>query len=617
MKRVWHKISLLTIGITFVISSIMGFILYYSTKTLKSNSLILMKDILSDGFDRSITWEVQTIKSIVNSIDEMEKSGLITKDIANQVAENVVRNARFGDSGYFWADKSDGTNVILLGKDSEGSNRYNLQDLKGNYFIQDIIKNGKQINGGFTDYWFPKAGSDEPLPKRGYSLYIDNRDWVVGTGNYIDDIDVQINEHSIELSKKMLKIEVFSRILIIVMFIAVGIISMIIGIALSKPIVNTSNALESISEEGGDLTKQLEIKTVDEMGTLAKSFNKFLFKLRDIVFNIKSSMNSTKVSSQKLVDTSVDTSTSVTEISANSAAIEKQAKILNSKVDESINAVSNIVSNLVILDDQVDNQASAVEQSSAAIVQMVASINSVANKSAQKIGLVHNMLDITRRGKIELEGTRNRVSDLNNSVNEILKVTGMINDISSQSSLLSMNASIEAAHAGDAGKGFAVVAGEIRKLAESAAKYANSINITLMENIKSIENLKDSVNSSLLIFNDVETSAIDTESAFSEITNAMSELSAGTEEINRAISSLQDISSLVSKSTNNMSDNVDEIKSSSDSLKDISLVVVSAISEINQGLSHITEAMVGLNESVNNISNDINVIDKQLNIFKI
>ena len=95
-------------------------------------------------------------------------------------------------------------------------------------------------------------------------------------------------------------------------------------------------------------------------------------------------MNSTKVSSQKLVDTSVDTSTSVTEISANSAAIEKQAKILNSKVDESINAVSNIVSNLVILDDQVDNQASAVEQSSAAIVQMVASINSVANKSAQK-----------------------------------------------------------------------------------------------------------------------------------------------------------------------------------------------------------------------------------------
>ena len=71
-----------------------------------------------------------------------------------------MRQLRYQKAGYFWIDTVDGTNIVLLGKPSEGKNRIDLQDKNGKYFSREIIKQVTKNGGAYTDYWFPKAGSD-------------------------------------------------------------------------------------------------------------------------------------------------------------------------------------------------------------------------------------------------------------------------------------------------------------------------------------------------------------------------------------------------------------------------------------------------------------------------
>ncbi len=91
----------------------------------------------------------------------------------------------------------------MLGKDTEGKSRLEMQDAKGKYLIKEIIENGKKEEGGFTDYYFPKEGGSEALPKRSYSKLFKPFDWVIGTGNYIDTIDKIILTEQKSLEKQI------------------------------------------------------------------------------------------------------------------------------------------------------------------------------------------------------------------------------------------------------------------------------------------------------------------------------------------------------------------------------------------------------------------------------
>ena len=103
-----------------------------------------------------------------------------------------IRDLRYGNNGYFWVDTYDGTNVVLLGNDTEGTNRMDAVDANGFAYMQAIISAGRQEDGGFTDYVFPREGETEPSPKRAYSKAFEPFGWVLGTGNYTDDIDEDV-----------------------------------------------------------------------------------------------------------------------------------------------------------------------------------------------------------------------------------------------------------------------------------------------------------------------------------------------------------------------------------------------------------------------------------------
>jgi len=141
------------------------------------------------NYDLLIKNQTQQAVSMLETIYEGYQDGLYAFDEAKTLGASLLRNLRYGDKkdGYFWADTTDGTNVVLYGKeDVEGKNRIDSY-VGGVYHVREIIANGKKPGGGFTDYYFTKKDGQQPLAKRGFSLYFEPFDWIVGTGYYLED----------------------------------------------------------------------------------------------------------------------------------------------------------------------------------------------------------------------------------------------------------------------------------------------------------------------------------------------------------------------------------------------------------------------------------------------
>jgi len=601
MNKLWIRLALSGVVLGLTVITVMMLFLVRSNNQIKDNSLLIIDTLLRDSFDKQIEEQVETV---------------ITKEEARLLAYHMVREARFGETGYFWGDDPDGTNRILYGKDIEGTNRLNLKDVNGYEMVKHNLEVGT-TGGGYTDFWFPKEGKVDPQPKRGYNLQSQYYGIVIGTGNYIDDINDKINNYSDILSgyisKAVIQLLVIASFLAVILCITAG----FFGLFMSKAIKETAATLEDISGGEGDLTKVIQVKGSEEILRLSSAFNTFVRKLSRIVQSARTALATALGCSEDLVSTSEETSASVIQIGKNSDTIRGLTHNLREHINMVNRSFEHIEMDIHGLDEQIESQVSAVEESTASIVQMTASINSVADKARNKRQSVTELLETTDEGIREIEDAKEAVSLMTSSINELLNITGLINDIADQTNLLSMNASIEAAHAGDFGRGFGVVAGEIRKLAESSAANAASIESTLKKNVNLIKNLEVTTEKSSSIFTRAGDIARETDLVFSEITHAMDELSVGTGEINNAVSTLREVSAGVRHNSRSMNDRLKGLNGASLAMGNVAKNTIESVEEIQLGIAQISEAMENLNKEVGSIVQNIRNVEGEMDVFKV
>ena len=163
-----------------------------SMKQLQSKALETLEADERASYDEQIKQQVDNVISLCQTIYDQYQAGVYTEEEAKKLAADEIRQLRYGDAGYFWVDQYDGTNVVLLGNDTEGTNRMETKDANGYQMVKEIIRVGQEADGGYTDYVFPKEGETEPSPKRSYSKAFEPFGWVIGTGNYTDYIDDQV-----------------------------------------------------------------------------------------------------------------------------------------------------------------------------------------------------------------------------------------------------------------------------------------------------------------------------------------------------------------------------------------------------------------------------------------
>lgn len=170
MNSIRTKIVVLSAAAALVVALSLSVFFTFILRTSIDGQVLALETTLRDDFDLLIKSEIETAVSMLERIAKLRDAGALSGAEARSFAATLLRDTRYGKDGYFWADTPEGDNIVLLGGASEGTNRLGLKDVKGFELVRAII-DAAMSGGGYTDYWFPRAGETEALPKRGYSMY--------------------------------------------------------------------------------------------------------------------------------------------------------------------------------------------------------------------------------------------------------------------------------------------------------------------------------------------------------------------------------------------------------------------------------------------------------------
>ena len=163
--------------------TILGVVLSISVLCLPANGQPEKKENPS-AQDLLIRSEVETAVSMLQAVFTKQRQGEMTLEQAKKLGADLLRELRYGTDSYFWADTTEGVNVVLYGrKDVEGINRLEAKDPQGTFYVKEFLAKGK-AGGGYVEYLFTKKGQTVPQPKRSYVLLFKPFGWVVGTGYY-------------------------------------------------------------------------------------------------------------------------------------------------------------------------------------------------------------------------------------------------------------------------------------------------------------------------------------------------------------------------------------------------------------------------------------------------
>ena len=528
-------ISLIALALCAVISNT-------SLSGLGNSALDIIENDMRSSYDEQIKAQVDNVISLCQSIYNRYEKGEYTLDEAKKLAADQIRDLRYGNNGYFWVDTYDGTNVVLLGNDTEGTNRMDAVDTNGFAYIQAIINAGKQEDGGFTDYVFPREGETESSPKRAYSKAFEPFGWVLGTGNYTDDIDDDV----LDVKNEFSSYESNSRMAIIGIAVVMEVILIsvltLITISIVKPLKKSLAHIEEIAQ--GDFSKEFEqnlLKRKDDFGQLADSLEKMRSEMNELIGEVKSE--------------ALEITGMVQEIDTSLQALDDQIENVSATTEE--------------LAAGMEETAASSEEINAMSHEIESAAKSIAERSQDGATEADEIRERAVKIKKDTDENDRRTRSIHEEINESLikalddiKVVDQINvlaksimDITGQTNLLALNASIEAARAGEAGKGFAVVADEIRVLAEQSKAAVAHIQEVTVNVTAAVENLANDAERLLeFVGNDV----VESLGGFAEMANSynsdaanvdslVTDFSASSEQLLASINGVMDAISDVSK----------------------------------------------------------------------
>jgi methyl-accepting chemotaxis protein len=406
-----------------------------------------------------------------------------------------------------------------------------------------------------------------------------------------------------------------SLIISAVMLLAVAAMSFLIARSISKPLGYMTEAFTALGD--GDLTRQVNLKRKDEIGDMAKVFNKTVENIKSLVLAIKNQTSSLFSIGNDLASNMTETAAAINEITANIQSIKSRVINQSASVTETNATMQQISASIEKLNGHVDRQGSSVAQSSSAIEEMLANIQSVSHTLIKNAGNVKELTDASEVGRSGLQEVAADIQEIARESEGLLEINAVMENIASQTNLLSMNAAIEAAHAGEAGKGFAVVADEIRKLAENSGEQSKTISTVLKKIKDSIDKITKSTNSVLSKFEAIDNSVRTVSDQEENIRNAMEEQGTGSKQILGAIGNLNEVTRMVRDGSAEMLEGSEQVIRESRNLEAVTQEITSGINEMATGADQINVAVNHVNAISGENKESINILVEEMSKFKL
>lgn len=529
----------------------MVFILESSKKQITDSTKHTMVDVINT-----------TSKIVENEISNADTEDLDYDEYAKSLSDVKLEGM---DSSYVYVVKNDGTMLYHPTKEKVGQPVENAV-IKG---VVQQLQDGKKPGTTVVEYDF--NGTTK------YSAYtiLNNENILVLTA-----------DESEALAGITTVTGVAVGIIAIVVLIAI-IISFIMGRRLMRPLVKVSTIIEDVANGNIEADFSVVKESNDEIGLIIEKMKELTQSLGSIVGKIRNSSDTMSSNSYELNDTSSQTLAANNEISK---AVEDVAEGSTgmaasiSKINENLLEMSNETKDINASVDEIKNQTTAVQDSSKIMNDKIKSMQDSSHKMDEGISAISK-----------------RIETVNTTVDKVSNIVSVIEEISSETNLLSLNASIEAARAGDAGKGFAVVAQEIRVLSDNTN--------TELENIKQIisslvEECRYCVQASGTI---VEDNAKQKE----EIKAVLDEFCSLDEQIQKTAEKADEIEELVTA----MIELNDDITKSSNSLTDVSAANAAATEEMNANIEELNAMMHGVSEMAEHMNNESDGLKEALSFF--
>jgi methyl-accepting chemotaxis protein len=419
------------------------------------------------------------------------------------------------------------------------------------------------------------------------------------------------------IMKDVKQMTVFTIILAVITITAAAVIVYFILSFITKPIVRLADTLKDISEGEGDLTRTITINSKDEIGDLAHYFNKTLAKIKNLIIVIKEEVTNLSETGNDLASNMTETAAAVNQITANIHSIKGRVINQSASVTQTNATMEQVVTNIAKLNDHVEDQSCNVSQASSAIEQMVANINSVANTLVSNADNVKTLQEASEIGRSGLQKVASDIQEIARESEGLMQINSVMKNIASQTNLLSMNAAIEAAHAGEAGLGFAVVADEIRKLAENSSEQSRTINNVLKTIKESIDKIINSTENVLARFEAIDTGVKTVAQQEDNIRSAMEEQEEGSKQLLDGVSNVNEITRQVKIGSVEMLEGSKEVISESQNLEKATQEITNGMNEMATGAEQINVAVHNVSEISGRNRQDIETLKRELSRFKV